>query len=192
MGVVCWPMVELEADDALASAAAQAARDKRVQKVCIWTPDKDLSQCVVGDRVVQVDRRSNVIRDAAGVREKFGVEPERIPDYLALVGDSADGYPGIRGLGPKTAARLIAQHGAIEDFPADVLKGERSNALLFKSLATLRTDAEVFDSVDDLRWRGPTDRFAKACAKMDAQRLLERVQKLAAAPAPKKGRHGRA
>jgi 5'-3' exonuclease len=192
MGVVCWPMVELEADDALASAAAQAARDKRVQKVCIWTPDKDLSQCVVGDRVVQVDRRSNVIRDAAGVREKFGVEPERIPDYLALVGDSADGYPGIRGLGPKTAARLIAQHGAIEDFPADVLKGERSNALLFKSLATLRTDAEVFDSVDDLRWRGPTDRFAKACAKMDAQRLLERVQKLAAAPAPKKGHHGRA
>ena len=121
MGVAVWPMVELEADDALASAAHLAAADPRVEKVCIWTPDKDLSQCVVGDRVVQVDRKSGKIRDAHGVREKFGVEPERIPDYLALVGDAADGYPGLAGYGPKTAARLIARHGPLEDFPPEVL-----------------------------------------------------------------------
>ncbi len=179
MGVVTWAMVELEADDALASAAHLAAADQRVDKVCIWTPDKDLSQSVVGDRVVQVDRRSNAIRNAAGVRSKFGVDPERIPDYLALVGDAADGYPGIRGLGPKTAARLIEQHGALEDFPPDVLKGNRANALLFKRLATLRTDADLFTDVDTLRWRGPTPAFAKLAKKMDAARLLDRVQRRA-------------
>src|SRR6476619_6134681 len=124
MGVAVWPMVELEADDALASAAYLAAQDERVEKVCIWTPDKDLSQCVVDDRVVQVDRRSNVIRNAEGVRAKFGVEPRFIPDYLALVGDSADGYPGIAGIGAVSAARLLNRHGRIEQFPSDVL-GER-------------------------------------------------------------------
>src|SRR5579871_3776855 len=124
LGVTVWPMVELEADDALASAAYLANRDSRVQKVCIWTPDKDLAQCVREDRVVQVDRKSNAIRDAAGVQAKFGVNPQRIPDYLALVGDSADGYPGISGIGPKGAARLIERFGRIEDFPAEIL-GER-------------------------------------------------------------------
>ena len=178
MGVATWPMVELEADDALASAAHLAAADKRVEKVCIWTPDKDLGQCVVGDRVVQVDRRSNAIRNAAGVKEKFGVEPRFIPDSLALVGDSADGYPGIRGMGPKTAARLIAQHGALEDFPPDILNDNRDNALLFKRLATLRTDAALFRSVDELRWNGPTAGFAKLARKMDAARLLDRIQPL--------------
>src|SRR4029078_5627057 len=133
MGVAVWPMVELEADDALASAAHLAAKDKRVEKVCIWTPDKDLAQCVVGDRVVQIDRRKNEIRDEAAIRAKFGVAPEFIADYLALVGDSADGYPGIAGLGAKTAAALINHHGHIEDFPVGVLKeGNRELALLFK------------------------------------------------------------
>src|SRR6188474_3425985 len=122
MGVTVWPMVELEADDALASAAHLAARDRRVEKICIWTPDKDLGQCVVGDRVVQIDRRSNQIRNADGVRTKFGVAPEFIPDYLALVGDSADGYPGIPGLGAKTAATLINRYGHIEQFPAGAFK----------------------------------------------------------------------
>ena len=121
MGVVVWPMVELEADDALASAAHLAARDSRVAKVCIWTPDKDLAQCVVDERVVQIDRRTKAIRDAAGVRAKFGVDPPLIPDYLALVGDSADGYPGIPGIGPKGAARLLNQYGALEQFPPSVL-----------------------------------------------------------------------
>src|SRR5256884_8075719 len=120
MGVAVWPMTELEADDALASAARLASQDDRVQQVCIWTPDKDLAQCVSGDRVVQVDRRGQQIRDAAGVRAKFGVEPALIPDYLALVGDAADGYPGIPGIGAKTAARLLNQHGIIEDFPPGV------------------------------------------------------------------------
>lgn len=180
MGVATWAMVELEADDALASAARHAAADPRVEKVCIWTPDKDLGQCVVGDRVVQVDRRSNTIRNAAGVKEKFGVDPRYIPDYLALVGDAADGYPGIRGMGPKTAARLIAQHGAIEDFPRDILNDNRDNALLFKRLAMLRTDAKLFANVEDLRWKGPTPVFAKLARKMDAARLLERIQRLEA------------
>ena len=134
-------------------------RDPRVEKVCIWTPDKDLAQCVVGDRVVQVDRKSGQIRDAPGVREKFGVEPALIPDYLALVGDAADGYPGIAGFGPKTAARLIARHGPLEDFPPEVLGQRRPEALLFKTLATLRTDAPLFDDVEALRWRGPTPSF---------------------------------
>jgi 5'-3' exonuclease len=156
MGVVTWAMVELEADDALASGAYLAARDKRVEKVCIWTPDKDLAQCVIGDRVVQMDRKSGKIRDDAGVREKFGVAPKFIPDYLALVGDAADGYPGIPKCGAKTAARLIAKYGAIEDFPADVLRDQHENALLFKKLAMLRTDAPLFKDVDELQWKGPT------------------------------------
>lgn len=179
MGVVVWPMVELEADDALAAAAYVAAQDSRVEKVCIWTPDKDLAQCVVGDRVVQVDRRSNVIRDAEGVRAKFGVAPEFIPDYLALVGDAADGYPGISGCGPKTAAQLINRYGAIEDFAPGVLSDEkRPLALLFKDLATLRTEPPPFNDVDELRWRGATPEFAAVAEKMGSARLLTRVRKL--------------
>lgn len=160
MGVRVWPMVELEADDALCSAALQAETDDRVDKVCIWTPDKDLAQCVRGDRVVQIDRRKNIIRDASGVRIKFGVDPEQIPDYLALVGDSADGFPGIRGIGPKTAARLLEEYGSIDSFPPEVIgENDRKDALLFKDLATLREDASVFDDVEELRWRGAGDCF---------------------------------
>jgi 5'-3' exonuclease len=160
MGVAVWPMVELEADDGLAAAARLAALDPRVEKVCIWANDKDLAQCVVGGRVVQVNRRGMEIRDAAGVKRKFGVEPALIPDYLALVGDSQDGYPGISGIGPVTAARLLNRHGPIESFPDGVLGAERERALLFKQLATLRTDAPLFETVDELAWRGPTDGFA--------------------------------
>jgi 5'-3' exonuclease len=174
MGVVVWPMIELEADDALASAAHIAADDERVQKVCIWTPDKDLGQCVKGDRVVQVDRKSKTIRDAAGVRQKFGVEPALIADFLALVGDAADGYPGIAGIGAVGAARLLNRHGPIEAFPPEVLGERREQALLFKRLATLRSDAPLFDNVDQLRWRGPTDAFAIWAQRLDAPRLLER------------------
>jgi 5'-3' exonuclease len=177
MGVTVWPMIELEADDALASAARLASADAEVQKVCIWTPDKDLAQCVRGDRVVQVDRRAQKIRDAAGVREKFGVDPTLIPDYLALVGDSADGYPGLEGIGRATAVRMIASHGAIEDFPPTVLGERRALALLFKNLATLRTDAPLFDDVDELRWNGPVDTFAELAARMGNERLLARAQK---------------
>jgi 5'-3' exonuclease len=177
MGVVTWPMVELEADDALASAAYLAAKDERVEKVCIWANDKDLAQCVRGDRIVQVDRRSGKVRDANGVREKFGVEPELIPDFLALAGDAQDGYPGIRGIGRVTAARLLNQHGSIENFPDTVLGEERQLALLFKTLATLRTDAPLFPNVDELRWRGPTKTFAEWTERMDASRLLERSQR---------------
>src|SRR5258706_7906379 len=144
MGVATWPMIELEADDALASAAHLAAADARVEKICIWTPDKDLAQCVVGARVVQVDRKSGQIRDEQGVCDKFGVAPAFIPDYLALVGDAADGYPGIAGIGAKTAGRLIARHGHIEQFPTEVLGNDRERALLFKNLATLRRDAPLF------------------------------------------------
>jgi 5'-3' exonuclease len=180
MGVAVWPMVELEADDALASAARLASTDERVQKVCIWTPDKDLAQCVRGDRVVQVDRRSRKIRNADGVREKFSVDPARIPDYLALAGDSADGYPGLPGVGPATAARLVARHGAIEEFPVEVLGERRELALLFKRLATLKTDAPLFDDVDALRWRGPRDDFAALSARMGSGKLLARA--LEAAP----------
>src|SRR6202030_1182946 len=154
MGVVVWPMIELEADDALASAARIASEDRRVEKVCIWTPDKDLAQCVRGDRVVQMDRRGNKIRNAEGVREKFGVEPILIPDFLALVGDAADGYPGIAGIGSVTAARLLNRYGKIEDFPPELLGEERKLALLFKDLATLRTDAPLFLDVGELRWCG--------------------------------------
>jgi len=152
MGVTVWPMVELEADDALASAAHAASLDPRVEKVCIWTPDKDLAQCVRGERVVQVLRRANRILGAAAVREKFGVDPERIPDFLALVGDSADGYPGLDGYGPVGAARLINRYGAIEDFPPEALGERRELALLFKKLATLRTDAGLFADVEELRF----------------------------------------
>ncbi|HXC69537.1 MAG TPA: 5'-3' exonuclease H3TH domain-containing protein [Pyrinomonadaceae bacterium] len=179
MGVTVWPMVELEADDALASAAHLAAQDSRVEKVCIWTPDKDLAQCVVGDRVVQVDRRGGVIRDAAAVRAKFGVDPQFIPDYLALVGDSADGYPGISGCGPKTAAQLINRYGPLEDFGPEVLNEEnRGLALLFKDLATLRTNEPLFKDVDELRWRGTTPEFAQVAEKIGNASLLKRVRQL--------------
>jgi 5'-3' exonuclease len=181
MGVAVWPMVELEADDALASAARIADADGAVEKVCIWTPDKDLAQCVRADRVVQVDRRGKAIRDAAGVRAKFGVEPALIPDYLALVGDAADGYPGIAGIGAVGAPRLLNRHGPIETFPADVLGDRLPLALLFKQLATLRTDAPLFERVDALRWRGPTDAFAAWAERANAPRLLERCLKASAA-----------
>ncbi|MGI9064800.1 MAG: 5'-3' exonuclease [Pyrinomonadaceae bacterium] len=175
MGVVVWPMIELEADDALASAAHLAAQDERVQKVCIWTPDKDLAQCVVGDRVVQVDRRKELIRDADGVRARFGVAPAYIPDYLALVGDAADGYPGIAGYGARTAARLINQYGPIENFPPQILNDHRESALLFKDLATLRIDAPLFSDVDQLRWRGATASFASMAEKIGDPPLAKRV-----------------
>ncbi|HJQ36421.1 MAG TPA: 5'-3' exonuclease H3TH domain-containing protein [Thermoanaerobaculia bacterium] len=179
MGVVTWPMVELEADDALASAAHLAASDKRVEKVSIWTPDKDLAQCVVDDFVVQVDRKSGQVRDAAGVHAKFGVAPQYIPDYLALVGDAADGYPGIPKCGAKTAARLIAKHGPIEDFPRDVLSAENhEHALLFKTLATLRTDAPLFDDTDELRWRGPTASFPEVAKAIGDARLSVRMEQV--------------
>lgn len=175
MGIAVWPMIELEADDGLASAAQIASVSERVQKVCIWTPDKDLAQCVRGERVVQVDRRSLKVRNAEGVREKFGVEPALIPDFLALVGDAADGYPGIPGIGSITAARLLNRHGSIENFPTAVLGDSRRDlALLFKDLATLRTDARLFRDVDELRWRGPTTDFAACAERLGDARLLER------------------
>ena len=174
MGVVVWPMVELEADDALASAARAAAKNRKVAQVCIWTPDKDLAQCVRGNRVVQVLRRAKKILDEAGVRAKFGVGPERVPDLLALVGDVADGYPGIAGIGPIGAARLIAQYGALEDFPPAVLGKDRERALLFKDLATLRSDARLFKNVDELRWHGPTESFPAMAALIGDDRLLAR------------------
>ena len=177
MGVVVWPMVELEADDALASAAHLAAADPRVEKVCIWTPDKDLAQCVAGERVVQMHRRTNAILDAEAVKKKFGVEPSRIPDFLALVGDTADGYPGIDGIGEVSAARLIRQHGTIEDFPPNVLGERRDMALLFKKLATLRTDAQLFANVDQLRWKGPTPSFPEWPTRLGDNRLLQRARK---------------
>jgi 5'-3' exonuclease len=177
MGVAVWPMIELEADDALASAATIAAANEAVQKVCIWTPDKDLAQCVRDDRVVQVDRRGQKIRNAEGVREKFGVEPVLIPDFLALVGDAADGYPGIAGIGVTTAARLLNRYGVIEEFPPAVLGDSRDLALLFKDLATLRTDAPLFGDVDELRWPGPTTAFPGYAEHMGAARLLERSLK---------------
>ena len=177
MGVVVWPMVELEADDALASAAFLASKDKRVLKVCIWTPDKDLAQCVREDRVVQVDRRAESIRDASGVIKKFGVSPLLIPDFLALVGDAADGYPGIVGIGKTGAARLLNQYGPLESFPKTALGANRKNALLFKRLATLRTDAKLFKNVDELKWRGPAKGFAAMAKKLGAEGLITRAQK---------------
>ena len=174
MGVVVWPMIELEADDALASGARFASENGVVQRVCIWTPDKDLAQCVRGDRVVQVDRRGKKIRNEEGDREKFGVGPSLIPDYLALVGDAADGYPGIPGIGPVTAASLLNRLGVIEGFPPDVLKDNRDLALLFKNLATLRTDASLFGDVEELRWRGPTAGFAGWAERLGDARLSRR------------------
>ena len=178
MGITVWPMVELEADDALASAAYLASQDPQVEKVCIWTPDKDLSQCVEDDRIVQVDGRRGVIRNAEGVRAKFGVPPALIPDYLALVGDAADGYPGIAGCGPKTAASLLNRYGPIEDFPADVLKDKKTEALLFKDLATLRTNAPLFEDVEELRWTGATKAFPAVAEKIQEPRLAIRAQEL--------------
>jgi 5'-3' exonuclease len=180
MGVAVWPMVEFEADDALASAAFLADHDKRVQKVCIWTPDKDLAQCVRGDRVVQVDRKASVIRDANAIRKKFGVVPDLIPDLLALVGDSADGYPGISGIGSSGAVRLLNEFGPIENFPEKVLGKKQQQALLFKQLATLRTNVLLFKNVNQLRWRGPITAFEKYCAKIGEPKLLERANQAVA------------
>jgi 5'-3' exonuclease len=180
MGVVVWPMIELEADDALASAVYLAAGDPAVEKVCIWTPDKDLAQCVNADRVVQVDRRAGEIRDANGVKKKFGVGPELIPDFLALVGDSADGYPGIQGIGKTGAARMLNQYGPIETFPDNLLGEQRDLALLFKDLATLRTNAGLFTDVGQLQWHGPTIAFAAFTEKLGDPRLLARANAVAA------------
>jgi 5'-3' exonuclease len=175
MGVAVWPMVELEADDALASAARIAAEDERVEQVCIWANDKDLAQCVQDNRVVQVDRKAKEIRNAEAVRGKFGVEPALIPDYLALVGDAQDGYPGIAGIGKVGAARMLNRYGPIERFPENVLGKERERALLFKLLATLRTDAPLFRDVDEIRWRGPTGRFAAWEGQLADKKLMERA-----------------
>ena len=174
LGVVVWPMIEVEADDALAAAAAVAAADRRVQQVLICSPDKDLAQCVRGDRVVQVDRVAKKTRNEAGVREKFGVAPALIPDFLALVGDAADGYPGIAGIGRVGAARLLGRHGRIEDFPPETLGENRDRALLFKTLATLRTDADLFRNVEELRWRGPSEKFVAWAEGIGESRLAER------------------
>jgi len=183
LGVVVWPMVEFEADDALAAAAEIAAKDERAERVIICTPDKDLAQSVRGTRVVQMNRRTRTIMDEAGVIAKFGVAPASIPDYLALVGDSADGFPGLRGWGAKSAAAVLARYGHIEAIPADwrtwgvnaanagalsrVLAEDRDRALLFRTLATLRTDLPLFQSVDELEWKGPTPEFAPLAAKLD-------------------------
>jgi 5'-3' exonuclease len=192
MGVVVWPMVYYEADDALASAAAKAAKDDRVRQVIICTPDKDLSQCVVGTRVVQLDRRRNLTRDEAGVVTKFGVKPQSIPDYLAVVGDSADGFPGVPGWGEKAAARTLSRYPHLEDIPKDwrewhpsigrarslstTLFNSLSDALLFRQLATLRLDVPVFDTVEDLRWKGPLPAFEEHCQRIKSPGLLARVR----------------
>jgi len=177
MGVAVWPMIELEADDGLASAAWLAQSDPRVDKVVIWTPDKDLAQCVQADHVVQADRRAGTIRDALGVREKFGVPPELIPDFLALVGDAADGFPGIPGIGKVTAAQLLVRHGPIEAFPPEVLGEERDRALLFKELATLRVDAPLFADVDEIAWSGPGPHFPEWAERIGDPRLVKRAQR---------------
>jgi 5'-3' exonuclease len=184
MGITVWAMVEYEADDALAAAAVAAAKDDRVDRVVICTPDKDLAQCVQGKRIVQLDRRTRVVRDEAGVIAKFGVPPSSIPDYLALVGDAADGYPGLRGWGAKSTAAVLSRYGHIEGIPADalewnvrvtnakrlaeVLNEERDQAFLFRDLATLRTDIPVFDSLEELRWQNATPAFAELAARLDA------------------------
>ena len=198
LGVAVWPMTDLEADDALASAAARAAGDARVEQVFICTPDKDLAQCVTGSRVVQFDRRAGVLRDEEGVRAKFGVAPASIPDYLALVGDAADGFPGLRGWGAKSAAAVIGRYGridAIPDDPADwdvavrgagrlagELAGRRDLARRFRDLATLRTDARLFDAVDDLCWRGPRPALFDLCARLNVPAHFERARVLANRP----------
>jgi 5'-3' exonuclease len=188
MGVAVWPMVELEADDGLASAARLAEQDERVEKVCIWANDKDLAQCVRGDRVVQIIRKGMQVRNAEAVRKKFGVEPALIPDYLALVGDAQDGYPGIRGIGPTTAASLLNRYGPLESFPPEKLGTERDHALLFKTLATLRTDAPLFANVDALEWKGPTPAFDEWATRIDDKRLLARCLKAAQRELTKKPR----
>ncbi len=196
LGLVVWPMVEFEADDALAAGAAMAARDERVEQVVICTPDKDLAQCVRDGRVVQLDRRINELRDEAGVQAKFGVLPASITDYLALVGDSADGYPGLSGWGPRSAATVLARWHHIEQIPqlaldwdvnvrgalrlAATLNEQRETVLLFRTLATLREDAPVSTDVDTLRWRGPRADFAKFAAELGDTQLLERARRLAA------------
>src|SRR5437773_6092923 len=179
MGVVVWPMIELEADDALASAAHLASKDKKVEKVAIWTPDKDLAQCVRDTRVVQIDGRRKTIRDAAGIREKFGVSPQLIPDLLALVGDAADGYPGIPGIGARTAAQLLNRYGQIENFPSNVLGEQGDIALIFKKIATLSSNAQLFKKDETQRWRGATPAFAAWAQRMESPRLLERCEKAA-------------
>ena len=195
MGVAVWPMEEFEADDGLASAAVKAAADEAVEQVFICTPDKDLAQCVVDNRVVQFDRRAGLLRDAKGVREKFGVSPSSIPDYLALMGDSADGFPGLPGWGHKSASTLLGHYGHLEQIPekpdswavkvrgakklAQTLVEQREVALRFRDLATLREDAPVFDSVEQLRWVGPQANFFDLCAKMNVGRIYRRVDKLA-------------
>jgi 5'-3' exonuclease len=191
MGVLVWPMVEFEADDALASAAAKAAQDHRVTRVIICTPDKDLGQSVVGSRVVQLDRRRDALRDEAGVLTKFGVKPQSIPDYLAVVGDSADGFPGIAGWGPKAAALVFSRYPHLEDIPkegrnwdpsirratrlAESLFAAWDDALLFRTLATLRLDVPVFESINDLLWKGPKPEFEKMCKRLSAPELLRRA-----------------
>jgi 5'-3' exonuclease len=180
MGVAVWPMIELEADDALASAAHLAAANPEVEKVCIWTPDKDLAQCVRDDRVVQIDSRAKSIRDEEAIIKKFGVSPVLIPDYLALVGDSADGYPGISGIGKTGAARMLNHYGPIEDFPPEVLGQQRQQALLFKRLATLITNELLFRDVKELQWHGPTAAFAEFTTKIGEPALLERAKAAAA------------
>jgi 5'-3' exonuclease len=201
MGVVVWPMVRYEADDALASAASKAAKDDRVRQVFICTPDKDLSQCVVGTRVVQLDRRRDILRDEAAVVAKFGVKPKSIPDYLAVVGDSADGFPGLPGWGAKAAALSLSQYPHLEDIPKDwrawhpSIKKARSlseslfnawnDALLFRTLATLRLDVPVFDTIDDLRWKGPHPNFAEHCQRMKSPDLLRRVTTVKSSRSPR-------
>lgn len=196
MGVVVWAMVEFEADDALASAAAVASRDEGVRQVIICTPDKDLGQCVTGTRVVQLDRRRGILRDEAGVVAKFGVKPESIPDYLAVRGDSADGFPGVAGWGEKAASQTLSRYGHLEGIPkdwrawdpaignarrlADSLRGSWDDALLFRTLATLRTDVPVFGSVDELRWKGPRPGFEALCQAMGAPELSGRAAAAAA------------
>ncbi len=191
LGMTVWPMVEFEADDALAAAAEKAARDPRVDRVVICTPDKDLAQCVRGTRVVQLNRRTRVTLDEAGVKAKFGVLPSSIPDYLALVGDASDGYPGLKGWGAKSAAAVLARFGHLEHIPDDwrtwgvnatsparlarTLAENRGQAFLFRRLATLRTDVEVFESVEDFRWTGPTPQFKALAARLDAARTVEAV-----------------
>ena len=191
MGVLVWPMTYFEADDALASAAAKAAEDEGVQQVVICTPDKDLAQCVAGNRVVQLDRRRNILRDEAGVVEKFGVKPESIPDYLAVTGDVADGYPGISGWGAKAASLALSKYRHLEQIPkdwqhwdpsirrarplAESLFGAWKEALLYRTLATLRLDAPVFNEIDDLRWKGPRDNFEQVCEQLRATDLYRRV-----------------
>ena len=195
LGVTVWKMNEYEADDALASAAARAEEDERVEQIFICTPDKDLAQCVRARRVVQFDRRAGTIRDAAGVRARFGVDPGSIPDYLALVGDSADGFPGLRGWGAKSAAAVLGRYGHLEDIPADVaswdvtvrgaaklastLAAEHEHAVLFRTLATLRTDVPVFERVDELAWSGAKSGFFDLCARMNAPGYFRRVRALA-------------